>query len=292
MRHTGKFIDGLLQAGTRELTIVGNNAGVDDFGMGPLLKRRQVRKVVALRGARTRKSERCGTGGRAGARAGAARHARRTAAGWRGHSGLSTRTGLRYASGGGQGDARIDGHGHVLEAAIKADVSIVKVWKATGSETWSRKTARNFNPMIATCGRITVAEVEELVAPGELDPDQIHVPHLRGPDHPWRPLSEAHRVSHHGRCGHFRQRPGALMARRAARELRNATTEPGIGSRRWSPTTYLTTSMSRFQSRRTAARHRPLSPSDRLDADSSTPASPSITSPPGSSFFSSADSSR
>ena len=220
------LIDGLLQAGTRELTIVGNNAGVDDFGMGPLLKRRQVRKVVASYVGENKEFERQVLAGELELElVPQGTLAERLRAGGAGIPGFYTRTGYGTRLAEGKETREFDGHGHVLEAAIKADVSIVKAWKGdrVGNLVF-RKTARNFNPMIATCGRITVAEVEELVAPGELDPDQIHVPGIyvdriiQGARYQKR--IEFPTTADAGTSGkHDPAR--ARMARRAARELRN-----------------------------------------------------------------------
>ena len=92
----------------------------------------------------------------------------------------------------------MNGELFVLETGLTADLSIVKAWKGdTEGNLVYRKTARNFNPMMATAGRVTVAEVEELVEPGTLDPDQIHTPgNFRAADHPGRELPEAHRAAH------------------------------------------------------------------------------------------------
>ncbi len=103
--------------------------------------------------------------------------AERSRAGGAGIPGFYTRTGYGTALAEGKETRLFDGRAYVLESAIRADVALVKAWKGDrhGNLIY-RHTARNFNPMIATCARVTVAEVEELVEPGELDPDQIHLP--------------------------------------------------------------------------------------------------------------------
>src|ERR1700727_1631859 len=172
------LIQAVVDSGVKDLTIVGNNAGVDDFGMGLLLKKRQVRKVIASYVGENKEFERQVLAGELDlALTPQGTLAEKLRAGGAGIPGFYTRTayGTNLAEG---KDTRVfDGTEYVLEEGIRADIAIVKAWKGdTAGNLVYRKTARNFNPMIATCGAVTVAEVEELVDVGDLDPDLIHTP--------------------------------------------------------------------------------------------------------------------
>jgi 3-oxoacid CoA-transferase len=172
------LIQALVDSGVKDLTIVGNNAGVDDFGMGLLLKARQVTKVIASYVGENKEFERQVLAGELDlVLTPQGTLAEKLRAGGAGIPGFYTRTayGTNLAEG---KDTRVfDGTEYVLEEGIRADVAIVKAWKGdTAGNLVYRKTARNFNPMIATCGAVTVAEVEELVDVGDLDPDLIHTP--------------------------------------------------------------------------------------------------------------------
>ena len=222
------LIGALVESGVKGLTIAGNNAGVDDFGMGLLLKTRQVKKVIASYVGENKEFERQVLAGRARAAAHAAGHARREIPRRRRrHPGL-LHAHRATARGSPRSKTRtsFDGREYVLEEAIRADVSIVKAWKGDklGNLVY-RKTSRNFNPMIATCGKVTVAEVEQLVEVGELDPGpDPHAGHLRRPHHPGREVREAHRVPH--RLGRGRLEEGLADPRPdgAARRRRNCAT--------------------------------------------------------------------
>ncbi|CQD04899.1 succinyl-CoA:3-ketoacid-coenzyme A transferase 1 [Mycobacterium lentiflavum] len=216
----------LVDSGVKELTIVGNNAGVDDFGMGLLLKGRQVKKVIASYVGENKEFERQVLAGELDlSLTPQGTLAEKLRAGGAGIPGFYTRTafGTQLAEG---KDMRVfDGTEYVLEEGIHADVAIVKAWKGdTAGNLIYRKTARNFNPMIATCGKVTVAEVEELVEVGELDPDQIHTPGIYV-DRIIQGASYRKRIE-------FRTTSGAaaakhespireIMAKRAAKELRD-----------------------------------------------------------------------
>jgi 3-oxoacid CoA-transferase subunit A len=168
----------LRDSGARDLTVISNNAGVDGFGLGLLLTTRQIRKMVSSYVGENREFERQylakelalefnpqGT------------LAERIRAGGAGIYGFYTRTGAGTVVAEGKEQREVNGELFVLETGLTADLSIVKAWKGdTEGNLVYRKTARNFNPMMATAGRVTVAEVEELVEPGVLDPDQIHTP--------------------------------------------------------------------------------------------------------------------
>lgn len=173
-----QLIIALRDSGISGLTAVSNNAGVDDWGLGLLLQTRQISKMVSSYVGENAEFERQfmadelelefnpqGT------------LAERLRAGGAGIPAFFTRTGVGTMIAEGKEHRDFDGVPHVMETGIKADLSLVKAWKGdrTGNLVY-RKTARNFNPMVAACGRITVAEVEELVEPGSLDPDQIHTP--------------------------------------------------------------------------------------------------------------------
>ena len=172
------LIGALLEAGTKGLTIVGNNAGVDDFGMGPLLKTHQVKRVFASYVGENKEFERQVLAGELELHlTPQGTLAEKLRAGGAGIPGFYTRTAFGTKLAEGKETKVFEGKEYVLEEAITADLSIVKAWKgdAHGNLVF-RETARNFNPMIATCGKVCVAEVEELVEVGTLDPNNVHVP--------------------------------------------------------------------------------------------------------------------
>jgi 3-oxoacid CoA-transferase subunit A len=172
------LLQAIKTAGTRDLTFASNNAGVDDFGIGILLQTRQVRKMISsyvgenaefmrqyLSGELELEFNPQGT------------LAERMRAGGAGIPGFYTKTGVGTVIAEGKEHKDFNGQTYILEHGIVADLSIVKAWKAdaTGNLVF-RKTARNFNPPAAMCGKICVAEVEEIVPTGSLDPDAIHLP--------------------------------------------------------------------------------------------------------------------
>ena len=172
------LIAAIRDAGTKDLTVASNNAGVDDFGLGVLLKTRQVKKMISsyvgenaefmrqyLSGELELEFNPQGT------------LAERMRAGGCGIPGFYTKTGVGTVIAEGKEHKDFDGETYILEKGIFADLSIVKAWKAdTQGNLVYRKTARNFNPECAMSGRVTVAEVEEIVEVGELDPNAIHTP--------------------------------------------------------------------------------------------------------------------
>ena len=156
------LIAAVVASGVRGLTIVGNNAGVDDFGMGLLLKSRQVRKVLASYVGENKEFERQVLAGELALElVPQGTLAERIRAGGAGIPGFYTRTGFGTALAEGKETKVFDGREYVLEPAIRADVALVKAWKGdrAGNLVY-RHTARNFNPMIATCAKVTIAEVE------------------------------------------------------------------------------------------------------------------------------------
>ena len=173
-----QLILALRDSGARELTCISNNAGIDDWGLGVLLKTRQVRRMVSSYVGENAEFERqymsgelelefCPQG----------TLAERMRAGGAGIPGFYTKTGVGTVVADGKPTELFDGELFVLERGIRADLSLVKAWKADPSGNLVyRKTARNFNPMVASCGKVTVAEVEEMVELGALDPDGIHTP--------------------------------------------------------------------------------------------------------------------
>ena len=202
------LIAALRDCGVKDLTVVSNNAGVDGFGLGAaaadaadqeddlVLRRREQGVHAPVPGRRAR------------ARVQAAGHARRAdARGRRRHPGLLHATGVGTIVAEGKEHKEFDGETYVLERGIVADLPIVKAWK--GDEPGNlvfRKTARNFNPNAATCGKVCVAEVEEIVPLGSLDPDGIHTPGIFVHRIVAGPAREAHRTAHRAR-GLRRNRP-------------------------------------------------------------------------------------
>ena len=172
------LIQAIRDAGTKDLTVASNNAGVDDFGLGVLLQTKQVKKMMSsyvgendlfmqqyLSGELELEFNPQGT------------LAERMRAGGCGIPGFYTKTGVGTVIAEGKEAKEFDGEEYILERGIFADLSIVKAWKAddTGNLVF-RKTARNFNPPAAMCGKVCVVEVEEIVERGSLDPDHIHLP--------------------------------------------------------------------------------------------------------------------
>ena len=172
------LIAALKARGTSGLTVISNNAGVDDFGIGVLLRARQICKMIATYVGENKEFERQflsrelevelvpqGT------------FAERIRAGGAGIAGFFTPTGYGTLVSEGKETRVIDGKSYVLESPLKADFAFVKAWRGDRSGNLVyRKTARNFNPVMATAAAVTIAEVEDLVEPGELDPDQVVTP--------------------------------------------------------------------------------------------------------------------
>lgn len=173
-----QLIMALRDSGTRELTCVSNNAGVDDWGLGLLLQTRQIRKMISSYVGENAEFERQYMSGELQLEfTPQGTLAERMRAGGAGIAGFYTKTGVGTVVADGKPHMEFDGAEYVLERGIRTDLSLVKAWKAdpAGNLVY-RKTARNFNPMAATCGAITIAEVEELVALGDIDPDDVDTP--------------------------------------------------------------------------------------------------------------------
>lgn len=171
-------IRALKDSGVKGLTWIANNCGVDDFGSGILLHTRQIKKMVASYVGENKTFEKQFLDGELEVEFNPqGTLAERIRAGGSGIPAFFTRTGYGTVIAEGKETREFEGEHYVMEKALTADLSVVKAWKGdTAGNLIYRKTARNFNPMMAMAGKITVAEVEELVEPGELDPDLIHTP--------------------------------------------------------------------------------------------------------------------
>lgn len=168
----------LRNTGARNLTIASNNAGIDHFGLGLLLETHQVRKMISSYVGENAEFERQFLSGELEVEfCPQGTLAERMRAGGSGIPGFYTRTGVGTVVAEGKEQKEFDGLTYILERGIQADVALVKAWKADlDGNLIYRRTARNFNPNAAMCGKVTVAEAEIIVKPGELDPDEIHTP--------------------------------------------------------------------------------------------------------------------
>lgn len=172
------LIAALRDSGKTGLTAISNNAGVDGFGLGMLLNTRQIRKMISSYVGENKEFERQYLSGELELEFNPqGTLAERLRAGGAGIPAFFTRTGYGTIVAEGKETREFDGTHYVLETALRADVSLVKAWKADASGNLVyRKTARNFNPAVAMAGKVCVVEVEELVEVGALDPDAIHTP--------------------------------------------------------------------------------------------------------------------
>lgn len=172
------LITAIRDAGVKELTFISNNAGVDDFGLGLLLQTRQIKKMIASYVGENKTFERQFLDGSLEVElVPQGTLAERIRAGGAGIGGFFTRTGVGTQVAEGKETRTIDGVTYVLELPLKADLAIIKAWKgdALGNLVYNQS-ARNFNPMMATAGAVTLAEVEQLVEVGSFDPDHVHTP--------------------------------------------------------------------------------------------------------------------
>jgi 3-oxoacid CoA-transferase subunit A len=172
------LIIALRDSGVKGLTVVSNNAGVDNYGLGSLLKTRQIRKMISSYVGENKEFERQYLAGELELEFNPqGTLSERIRAGGAGIWGFYTRTGAGTLVAEGKEQRIVNGDTYVLETGLVSDLSLVKAWRGdTEGNLVYRKTARNFNPMMASAGHVTVAEVEELVEPGTLDPDKIHTP--------------------------------------------------------------------------------------------------------------------
>lgn len=172
------LIAALRDSGVKDLTVISNNAGVDGFGLGQLLATRQIRKMISSYVGENKEFERQYLAGELELEFNPqGTLAERLRAGGAGIPAFYTRTGYGTVVAEGKETRQFGEHWYVLETALVADVSLVKAWRADrAGNLVFRKTARNFNPACAMAGKVCVAEVEELVEIGEIDPDQVHLP--------------------------------------------------------------------------------------------------------------------
>jgi 3-oxoacid CoA-transferase subunit A len=172
------LIAALRDSGVHGLTVISNNAGVDGFGLGMLLSTRQIKKMISSYVGENKEFERQYLAGELELEFNPqGTLAERLRAGGAGIPAFFTRTGFGTIVAEGKETREFDGHYYVMETALRADVSLVKAWKADrAGNLVFRKTARNFNPACAMAGKVCVAEVEEVVEIGAIDPDHVHLP--------------------------------------------------------------------------------------------------------------------
>ena len=172
------LIHAMARTGVKGLTVISNNCGADNYGLWELLNNGQIDKMVSSYVGENKLFETLYLEGKLQLELNPqGTLAERIRAGGAGIPAFFTKTGVGTIIAEGKPHQDFDGETHVMERWLRADVAIVKGWKAdTAGNTIYRKTARNFNPMMATAGKVTIMEVEEIVEPGELDPDHIHTP--------------------------------------------------------------------------------------------------------------------
>jgi len=171
------LILGLRDLGVKDLTVISNNCGVDDWGLGLLLQNRQIRKMVSSYVGENKEFERQYLSGELEVEL--VPQAERCRAGGAGIPAFYTPAGVGTPLAEGRETRAFNGREYLLETALTADFSLVKAWRSDGlGNLQYRMTARNFNPMMAAAGRVTIAEVEEVVATGGMDPNQVHTPSI------------------------------------------------------------------------------------------------------------------
>ena len=172
------LIQGLCERGVRDLTVISNNCGVDDWGLGLLLRNRQIKKMIASYVGENKEFERQLLAGELAVElVPQGTLAERIRAGGAGIPAFYTPAGVGTPYAEGRERRTFEGREFLLERALRADFALVKAWRADGlGNLVYRRTARNFGPMMAAAARVTIAEVEELVPAGSLDPDQVHTP--------------------------------------------------------------------------------------------------------------------
>ena len=172
------LIDALLKSGVKDLTVISNNAGVDDFGLGKLLRTRQIRKMISSYVGENKEFERQYLAGELELEfTPQGTLAERLRAGGAGIPAFFTRTGVGTVVAEGKELREFDGRAYVMERSLVPDLSLAKAWKADrAGNLVFRRTARNFNPAVAMAGSTTIVEVEQIVETGSLDPDEIHLP--------------------------------------------------------------------------------------------------------------------
>ena len=172
------LIAALRDSGAKDLTVISNNAGVDGFGLGQLLETRQIKKMVSSYVGENKEFERQYLGGELELEFNPqGTLAERIRAGGAGIPGFYTKTGVGTLIAEGKEHKDFDGETYIMETGLKADLSIIKAWKGDAEGNLIFKaTARNFSPMMAMAGKVTVAEVDEIVPVGTLDPNFIHTP--------------------------------------------------------------------------------------------------------------------
>lgn len=173
-----KLILATRDSGVRDLTVISNNAGMDEFGLGLLLQSRQIRKMISSYVGENKEFARQHLSGELELEFNPqGTLAERIRAGGAGIPAFFTKTGIGTQVADGKEERSFNGERYIMETSLFADVALVKAWKAdTKGNLIFRKTARNFNPIAATAAKITLVEVEELVPAGEIDPDHVHTP--------------------------------------------------------------------------------------------------------------------
>ena len=172
------LIEALKQSGTKDLTVISNNAGVDGFGLGKLLETRQIKKMIASYVGENKEFERQYLAGELELEfTPQGTLAEKLRAGGAGIPAFFTKTGVGTMVAEGKDTRDFDGETYIMERALMPDVSLVKAWRADRSGNLQfRLTARNFNPAVAMAGKVCIVEVEELVETGAMEPDQVHLP--------------------------------------------------------------------------------------------------------------------